>query len=134
MPRKKDRNGDSPDTLADFQKKMVKYAQSDRKNRFSIQRAKAEMSETETRQRLKQQLKKAAVDFLLVTEGGRERRYLRLKDVLKRFPVSQSTWYAGMKTGRFPKGTRLGLRTVAWLESDIDELIAKSRQAGRDQV
>jgi len=49
-------------------------------------------------------------------------RLLRLKEVLKRIPVSHSTWYAGMKTGRFPKPIYLGNRIPVWREEAIERL------------
>ena len=48
--------------------------------------------------------------------------FLRLPDVLKRYPVSKSTWWAGIKAGKYPKQVKLSERTSAWRESDIDEL------------
>ncbi len=48
---------------------------------------------------------------------------LRLKQVLQFIPVSRSTWWAGVKTGRFPKPIKLGPRTTAWRAADINELI-----------
>lgn len=44
---------------------------------------------------------------------------LRLQEVLDAFPVSRSSWYEGMKLGIYPRGYRLGKRTVAWKKSDI---------------
>ena len=38
-------------------------------------------------------------------------------------PVGRSTWWAGVKTGRFPKPVKLGPRTTAWKVEDIRELI-----------
>lgn len=39
-------------------------------------------------------------------------------------PVSKSTWWAGVRTGRYPKPTRaLGLRITAWRAEDIRALI-----------
>ena len=39
-------------------------------------------------------------------------------------PVSRSTWWAGVKSGRYPKPTRaLGRRITAWSISDIRALI-----------
>ena len=49
---------------------------------------------------------------------------LRLPDVLKRIPVSRATWWAGVKTGRFPQAVKLGPRTTCWRAADIDRLIA----------
>ncbi|GAB6175583.1 hypothetical protein JCM16814_04740 [Desulfobaculum senezii] len=51
------------------------------------------------------------------------RRFLRLHEVLEIIPVSKSTWWAGVKSGRFPKGIKLGTRIVAWREEDITALI-----------
>ena len=38
-------------------------------------------------------------------------------------PVCKSTWYAGIKEGRFPAPVRLGERVVAWRVEDIRALI-----------
>ena len=38
-------------------------------------------------------------------------------------PVSKSTWYEGIKTGRFPKPVKLGPRITAWRVSDIRALL-----------
>jgi prophage regulatory protein len=43
------------------------------------------------------------------------------------YPVSKSTWWAGVKSGRFPKPVKLGPRITAWRTEDILELI---RQTG----
>lgn len=34
-------------------------------------------------------------------------------------PVGKSTWWAGVKSGRFPKPVKLGPRTTAWRVEDI---------------
>ncbi len=39
-------------------------------------------------------------------------------------PVSKSTWWAGVKSGRFPKPVKLGPRVTAWRVEDIRALIA----------
>ena len=62
-------------------------------------------------------------------------RFLRLKQIIGTpddpgiIPVSASTWWAGVKSGRFPKPVKLGPRTTAWLEADIDALA--ERMTGR---
>ena len=38
-------------------------------------------------------------------------------------PVSKSTWWAGVKTGRYPKPVKLGPRITAWRVEDIRTLI-----------
>ncbi|MBY0363077.1 MAG: AlpA family transcriptional regulator [Phreatobacter sp.] len=40
-------------------------------------------------------------------------------------PVSKSTWWAGVKDGRFPKPVKLGARITAWRAKDIRQLIGK---------
>lgn len=39
-------------------------------------------------------------------------------------PVSKSTWWAGVKSGRFPQPVKLGPRTTAWRAEDIELLLA----------
>ena len=39
-------------------------------------------------------------------------------------PVSRSSWWAGVKSGRYPAPVKLGPRTTAWRVSDIRNLIA----------
>jgi len=41
-------------------------------------------------------------------------------------PVSRSTWWAGVKSGRFPQPIKLGPRITAWRVEDIRELIRQS--------
>ena len=48
---------------------------------------------------------------------------LRLPEVLKRFPVSRTSWYDGIDLGLYPAPLRLGKRTVAWTASDIESVI-----------
>ena len=43
--------------------------------------------------------------------------------ILPVIPVSKSTWWAGVKSGRFPKPVKLGPRTTAWRVEDIVALI-----------
>lgn len=64
-----------------------------------------------------------------------ETGYLRLTQILGKpatekdpgisplFPVSRSTWWAGVKTGRYPQPVKLGLRITAWRVEDIRALI-----------
>lgn len=39
-------------------------------------------------------------------------------------PVKKSCWWAGCKSGRFPKPVKLGPRVTAWRVEDIRALIA----------
>jgi len=38
-------------------------------------------------------------------------------------PVSKSTWWAGVKSGRFPQPVKLGPRITVWRVEDIRTLI-----------
>jgi predicted DNA-binding transcriptional regulator AlpA len=54
-----------------------------------------------------------------------ENSLLRLPQVLALIPVSRSTWWAGCKSGRFPKPVKIGPRTSAWRGSDILAVLEK---------
>lgn len=55
--------------------------------------------------------------------------YLRLPDVLYYFPVSKSTWWAGVKSGKYPAGRKLSDRCTAWRVEDIRALIEQQGAA-----
>lgn len=53
-------------------------------------------------------------------------RLLRLQQVLAPegpIPVSRSTWWRGIKDGRFPRPVHIGQRLRVWRESEILALI-----------
>lgn len=55
-------------------------------------------------------------------EGG----FVRLRDILAPngpIPVSKSTWWAGVGSGRYPKPVKLGPRITAWRVEDIRRLV-----------
>ena len=57
----------------------------------------------------------------LPTEG-----FVRLAGILAPtgpIPVSKSTWWAGVRAGRYPKPIKLGPRITAWRVEDIHALI-----------
>lgn len=75
-----------------------------------------------------------------------ETGYLRLTDIIGKpatetkpakpaiIPVSASTWWAGVKSGRYPKPTRaLGDRITAWHSADIIALIESAKYTGARQ-
>lgn len=49
--------------------------------------------------------------------------FVRLNNILKIIPVGRTTWWAGVKSGRFPKPVKLGTRITAWRAEDIRALI-----------
>jgi prophage regulatory protein len=48
---------------------------------------------------------------------------LRVKQVLRFVPVSRSSWWAGVKAGRFPKPFKLSERVTVWRVADIRKVI-----------
>jgi prophage regulatory protein len=52
--------------------------------------------------------------------------YIRLPAVLALIPVSKSTWWAGVRDGRFPRPTKkFGPRIAAWDNKDINLLLER---------
>lgn len=43
-------------------------------------------------------------------------------------PISKSAWWAGVKTGRFPKAFKLGPRTTVWRVDDVMELLSDNSE------
>lgn len=57
--------------------------------------------------------------------------FLRLRSIIAPrgpIPVSKSTWWAGIKDGRFPKPVKLGSRITVWRVEDIKGLIERGAQ------
>jgi prophage regulatory protein len=51
-------------------------------------------------------------------------RLLRIKQIIPdKIQISKSSWWSGVKTGKYPKPLKLGERTTVWRESDIDRII-----------
>ena len=42
-------------------------------------------------------------------------------------PISRSAWYAGIKSGRYPKPIKLSQRTAVWHLKDIINFIERAR-------
>lgn len=51
--------------------------------------------------------------------------YVRLPTILQVYPIGKSTWWAGVKTGRFPTPIKLSSRTTVWRVEDIRQLLEK---------
>ncbi len=60
-------------------------------------------------------------------------RILRLPDVRARTGLSRSSIYLHIKQGKFPKYINLSLRSVGWLESEINEWITNRVEARQDK-
>ncbi len=52
-----------------------------------------------------------------------ETGFIRLTNILQIIPVGKTTWWAGVKSGLFPKPVKLSTRTTAWRVEDIRALI-----------
>lgn len=48
---------------------------------------------------------------------------LKLKDVMKMTGLSRSTIYAYIEQGIFPAQVKIGARSVAWIEKEVNEWI-----------
>ncbi|MHB8770445.1 MAG: helix-turn-helix transcriptional regulator [Syntrophales bacterium] len=64
------------------------------------------------------------------SDARRNRGFLRLPQVLEIFPISKSTWWKGIKEGRFPKPIKLTERTSVWSRVEIDALCEKFVASG----
>ena len=47
---------------------------------------------------------------------------MRLPDVLRRIPVSKSTYWAGARAGHFPRPRHIG-RIAVWSKEDVDAFV-----------
>ncbi|MBE0457981.1 AlpA family transcriptional regulator [Pseudoalteromonas sp. KG3] len=50
-------------------------------------------------------------------------RLIKLKEVIEKTSLGRSTIYEFMTKGTFPKQVSLGVKSVAWLESEVDDWI-----------
>lgn len=63
-------------------------------------------------------------DFKGLPQSG----FVRLSAILAPrgpLPVGKSTWWQGVKDGRFPKPVKLGPKTTAWRVEDIRALVER---------
>ncbi len=49
--------------------------------------------------------------------------FVRLNKILTIFPIGKSTWWAGVKSGKYPPSVKIGARATAWRVEDIKSLI-----------
>ncbi len=51
--------------------------------------------------------------------------FVRLPQILALIPIGKSTWWAGVKTGKYPQPIKIGANTTVWKAEDIHTLIKK---------
>jgi prophage regulatory protein len=57
-----------------------------------------------------------------------DKGFVRLRSILAPtgpLPISRSSWWAGVASGRYPKPVKLGPRITAWRTEDIRKLIER---------
>jgi len=53
-------------------------------------------------------------------------RLLRIKQIIPDYlPISKASFWAGVKTGRYPKPLKLSERTTCWRESEILAIVRR---------
>ena len=55
-------------------------------------------------------------------------RLIRLTEVLTLLPISKSTWWEGVRQGKYPQPVKLGKRLTCWRLSDVLELTDRGAQ------
>jgi len=62
-------------------------------------------------------------------------RLMKLKEVMNNTGLSRSSIYKYISEGHFPKPAPTGMRSVAWLDSEIDEwILEKIEQRDNDEL
>ena len=74
--------------------------------------------------------REAATDNLRRAVADKAERILRRREVLDRVGISQSTLYAWMAAGEFPRPVALGSKLVGWRESDVTGWIESRETRG----
>jgi len=55
--------------------------------------------------------------------GIPETGFVRISQILEVIPLRKTSWWAGVKSGRFPKPIKLTKQCTAWKAEDIRNLI-----------
>ena len=68
-----------------------------------------------------------------MTEHQTSKRLLRISEIIAPkgpVPVGKSTWWEGVKSGRFPAPIKLGPRITVWKVADIEALLEQGVSEG----
>lgn len=52
-----------------------------------------------------------------------ETGYLRVSQIIRLIPIGKSSWWKGVRAGRYPQPVKLGPKTTAWRVEDVRALI-----------
>lgn len=63
-----------------------------------------------------------------------ETGFVRLATILRIIPIGKTTWWAGVKSGRFPAAVKLSERTTAWRVEDIRALIESKSPVSKKEM
>lgn len=58
--------------------------------------------------------------------------FVRLPVVLRVLDIGKTTWWCGVREGKFPKPIKIGTRTARWNVRDIRALIEKYTEEATD--
>lgn len=61
-------------------------------------------------------------------------KLIKIKDVMECTALARSTIYKLMDEGVFPKSVNLGVRSVAWLESEVQDWILERIEARDEEL
>ena len=62
-----------------------------------------------------------------------EEGFVRLKQILKVFPVCKSDWWEGVKSGEYPPSHKLGPRKTGWCVQELREFFKRIKAKGQQQ-
>ncbi len=48
-------------------------------------------------------------------------------------PIGRSSWWAGVRSGKYPRPVKIGPRTTAWKVEDIFALVERLSKGGGDE-
>jgi prophage regulatory protein len=60
--------------------------------------------------------------------------FVRLTQILAVIPICKSSWWAGVKSGRYPKSVKLSARCTVWKAEDIRSLIKELSEQVQKQA
>lgn len=66
----------------------------------------------------------AAEDNAMQIKSLPETGFVRLPLILQHVPISKSTWWAGVREGRYPPPVKISAACTAWRAESIHALIA----------